>query len=88
MVKYVQVFPTEKLLSTILIGYRQITGNPLVLTKYLSNIEVWITDSLKEGLKEVDINLPLNEKWKFGMYDEKTFYVKGSNDKNFVVEVK
>ena len=87
MVKYTQVFPTEKLLSTILIGYRQITGNPLVLTKYLSNIEVWITDSLKEGLKEVEINLPINEKWKFGVYDEKTFYVK-NGEKNYLVKLK
>jgi len=87
MVKYIQVIPTEKLLSAIMQGYRTITGNPLVIAKYFSNIEVWITNSLKEGLKEVEINLPLNEKWKFGMYNDKKFYVK-NDEKNYLVELK
>jgi len=87
MRKIVQILPAEKVLSTIMQGYRAITGNPLVIAKYFSNIEVWIANSLKEGLKEVEINLPLNEKWKFGMYDDRRFYVK-NGEKSYLVELK
>ena len=88
MRKIVQILPTEKVLSTIMQGYRTITGNPLVLNKEGTNLKVWITDYIrKPPLKEVEINLPVNEKWKFGMLSNKLFCIKNSS-KHYLVEVK